>query len=302
MPIPFACRHCGLETIVDDEYAGESGPCAACGKEITVPWRPAATAVTSSGSAKLSVGYIVLLAVGGMCAAGIVVTVTVLIFFPAVRAARSVAQERSCEANLRKIWAAMQSYEEEHGTLPPAFIPDENGKPKHSWRVLILPFLDEEGLYSRYDFDETWNSPTNAQLIGYMPDVYACPADIDASPSIGETSYMLLVGKDTFFPGAEPTSINDLADDPATTIMVAETPVAGVNWMEPKDLKAGRMQFVINGGFGLEVGSYHDEGAHVVMADGTVHFLDDAMPADYVEGMSTIAGDEPIPVESLDGY
>lgn len=298
MPIPFACPHCGLETFVDDEYAGESGPCAACGKDVTVPWQASDTSIAG---AQLSVGYIILLAIGGLGAVAIVISIAGMVFFPAIRAARTVAQGRSCEANLHKIWLAMQSYEEEHGTLPPAYIPDDKGKPMHSWRVLLLPFLDEEGLYSRYDFNEPWDGPNNIQLQSYMPEVYGCPADVDAR-MVGETSYMLLVGEETFFPDADVTSVSDLRDDPATTILVAEMPVAGVGWLEPRDLKAERMQFIVNGGFGLEVGSYHEDGAHVVMADGTVQFLSEGTPADYVEGMSTIDGDEPIPAESLDGY
>lgn len=308
MPIPFDCPHCGLDTLVDDEYAGETGPCASCGKQITVPYQASGAGAGGAMAvqvykrpARTSAGYIILLAIGGIAAAAFVISIAVTIFFPAIRAARSVAQQRSCEGNLRQIWMALQSYEAEHGSYPPAFIPDANGKPMHSWRVLLLPFLNEDGIYNRYDFDEAWNGPNNSGLMRYMPDVYGCPADVGAQPN-GETSYMLLVGKDTFFPGEDTRGTIDMIDDPATTIVVVETPVQGVNWMEPRDLKAGRMQFVINGGFGLEMGSYHDNGAHVVMADGTVYFLNDMTPSDYVEGMSTIAGDEPIPIEALDGY
>ena len=37
MPIHFTCPHCGLVTDVSDEYAGRTGPCAGCGRPISIP-------------------------------------------------------------------------------------------------------------------------------------------------------------------------------------------------------------------------------------------------------------------------
>jgi hypothetical protein len=304
MAIPFGCPHCGLQTLVEDEYAGESGPCASCGKQITVPYERAAdgSAVAVqvyTRPAKTPVGTFVLLGFGGIAAAAMVIAIAMVVLFPAYQAARGIADQRGCKSNLDQIGMALRSYETKHGTLPPAFIPDENGKPMHSWRVLLLPFLDEQGLYDRYDFNEPWDGPNNSQLFIQIPDVYACPTDRDARP-LGETSYMVVIGDKTLFPDSDPTSIAQVQDDPATTIIVVETPATGVQWMEPRDLKAGRMQFVINGGFGQEMGSHHEAGAHVLMVDGTVHFLGDDTPSDYIEGMTTISSGEPIPLEVID--
>jgi len=280
MPIHFSCPHCGLETLVDDEYAGQSGPCASCGKLIRIPFESSAggtaTAVrVYTQRRKTPVLTIVMLVLGGIAAAVLAISIALVILFPAYTAARTIAQQRSCRANLVQIGMALRAYEADHGTLPPAFIPDANGKPMHSWRVLILPYLDgEQGLYDRYDFNEPWDGPNNSQLTMLMPDVYACPADPDAR-SMGETSYMVIRGAETLFPDSDATSINQVQDDPAATILVVETPVTGVTWLEPRDMKAERMQFVVNGGFDQEMGSHHDQGAHVLMVDGTVHFLKD---------------------------
>jgi len=304
MPIPFSCPHCGLETLVDDEYAGESGPCATCGKVITVPYHAPGASAALSGPVvtrrtRMSVGLILLIAVAALAAAAFVFSVATVVLFPALGKARAVARQRSCEANLLKIGSALRAYEVDHGTLPPAYIPDENGKPKHSWRVLILPYLDEQALYQQYNFDEPWDGPGNSQLALRMPACYGCPADPDGR-ALGETNYMVLVGAKTFFPDANATRSQDASDLSSTTIMVVETPVAGVTWLEPKDLKADRMQFTINDGFGVEMGSFHGGGAHVLMADGSVHFLRDITAADYLEGMTTIAGDEPIPSDVIE--
>lgn len=302
MPISFTCPHCGLDTLVDDEYVGQRGPCAACGKEITVPYQSArgdgATGPIVVKRRPISTGMIILLVFGGLGAAAMMATIAFVALFPAIGAARTMVHKRSCESNLIQIGIALRAYEAAHGTLPPAYIPDATGKPMHSWRVLLLPFLNEQGLYARYDFDEPWDGPNNLQLVAYMPDVYGCPADPDAR-TLGETSYMVITGAETFFPDAEPTSINRAQDDLTTSILVVETQVTGVTWLNPRDLKADRMQYVVNGGFGQEMGSHHAEGAHVLLADGTVLFLDDATPADYIEGMATRSGNEPIPWDIL---
>ncbi|MBC8357076.1 MAG: DUF1559 domain-containing protein [Planctomycetes bacterium] len=303
MPVSFTCPHCSLDTIVDDEYVGQRGPCASCGKEISVPYGSANVEVAAGSIVvrrrQMSAGMIVLLVFGGLGSLALVATVAFVALFPAIGAARTMVHKRSCESNLTQIGIALRAYEAAHGTLPPAYIPDDTGKPMHSWRVLILPYLNEQGLYARYDFNEAWDGPNNIGLTSHMPGVYGCPADPDAR-QLGETSYMVITGTETFFPDAEPTSINRAKDDLTTSILVVETQVTGVTWLNPRDLKADRMQYVVNGGFGQEMGSHHVEGAHVLLADGTVLFLDDVTPPDYIEGMATMSGAEPIPWDVLD--
>ena len=72
---------------------------------------------------------------------------------------------------------AVAMYEEANGPLPP-FVPDENGKPMHSWRVVVLPYAEEVVLYEEYDFSKPWDSPENMAL--EMPNWFACPARIRA--------------------------------------------------------------------------------------------------------------------------
>jgi hypothetical protein len=132
-----------------------------------------------------------------------------------------------------------------------------------------------------------------------MPDVFACPADPDAAAK-GETNYMVVTGPRTLFPGKTSRRTADITDEPATTILVTETPVAGVVWTEPKDLNATRMQFSVNSGSTGEIGSYHSRGANAVMADESVRYIDQLFPADYLESMTTPQGGEDIPWEVLD--
>jgi hypothetical protein len=300
MPLSFSCPHCGLETLVDDEFAGQSGPCAGCGKDITVPYRVPESGTSSSHVAPRGrPRTIILLVVGSILAASLVFSFVVTLVFPSFRIVGDVLHQSQCRSNLRRIAEALRQYEIQHGSLPPAYIPDANGKPMHSWRVLILPQLDERGLYERYDFNEPWDGPKNSLLARSMPEVFACPADPDARTK-GETSYMVLVGPQTLFPGRTTSRTGNITDDRAMTILVAEIPVAGVVWTEPKDLNATRMQFSIQSGMSGEIGSYHPKGAHVVMVDGTVRFIDQLFAADYLQSMSTPQGGEDIPWEVLD--
>lgn len=306
--IPFTCPHCGTQTDVYDEYAGQTGPCAVCGRLVTVPYpstadtqpskpsKKSAERSEATGRSKSSVLILVTVIVAGLLGAGIVVGLLIALVFPAVSAARSQAQKRQSADNMKLIAAAMFAYEADHGCYPPAYIADENGKPMHSWRVLLLPYLGPgyDHIYEQYKFDEPWDGPNNINLRYSMPPEYACPADPDARSQY-ETSYMVIVGDKTMFPGAASVKRSQIRDDPAFTIMLAQTPTSGVCWLEPKDLDADQMRFEINGREGFEIGSKHPGGAHVIMADGESHFLTDDAPPDAVESMTTIAGNEAIP-------
>jgi uncharacterized protein DUF1559 len=68
---------------------------------------------------------------------------------------------------------AVATYHDTYGTLPPAYIADAEGKPLHSWRVLLLPFLEQRELYEQYDFDEPWDGPNNRKLLAQRPSVFA---------------------------------------------------------------------------------------------------------------------------------
>jgi hypothetical protein len=310
MPLPFHCPHCGAFTEVDDVYAGHSGPCAFCGKPITIPYlpsagpaRPAATAVARP-LAKTRTGAFLLLLVLALSAVAVVLVLAVgfALLQPAIRSARSVAWKSKCSSNLEQIGLALQQYQTEHGSYPPAYIPGPDGKPMHSWRVLILPYLGKEAasIYQQYNFNEPWDSEYNIRLAAFMPEVYACPEHPDALPN-QETTYMVIVGSKTMFPGSRavsPAQIGDRMDQP---IAVVETPQSGVHWLKPQDLEAVRTSYEINGREETDPGSHHVEGgAHVLMADGTVVFLPQDFSPDTLTSMTTINGGELLPENFLD--
>lgn len=157
------------------------------------------------------------------------------LLLPGVSSARDAARRISCRNNMKQIALALHNYADAYGSLPPAYIADENGKPMHSWRVLILPFLEMQPLYNAYDFTEPWNGPNNRKLLNTRVLEYECPsADVETPPQ--ETQYFAIVDPRTAWPNTEGAKLDDFTDGTDKTLLVIEAHGRGVHWMEPKDL------------------------------------------------------------------
>jgi prepilin-type processing-associated H-X9-DG protein len=287
MPIAFTCPHCGKQTHVDDHYGGQSGPCSGCGRTIMVPMPGPARPPAKSGG--MGMGMVAIIAAAVILPLLCIIGVLAAVLFPAVGAAREAAQRTHCMNNLRQIGLALVMYEQEHGTFPPAYVADENGEPKHSWRVLILPYLEQMGTYNRYNFDEPWNSPENMRLASTDMSIFRCQSDDEANP--GETNYVLVTGPGTVFPGSESMKMVSIRDGTSNTIMVVEVHGTGIHWMEPRDLDAAQMAYVVNGGPG-EIGSKHRGGANVVFCDVHASFVSDATSPEDLRALTTANGAE----------
>ncbi len=127
----------------------------------------------------------------------IVPAILIALLLPAVQAAREAAQRAQCTNNLKQIGLALHNYHDTYGTFPPPAITDANGNPLLSWRVAILPFLGEDGLYNQFHLDEPWDSPNNQPLSFQLPSVYKCPSQPESVPPM--TTYQVIVGPGTFF-------------------------------------------------------------------------------------------------------
>ena len=134
-----------------------------------------------------------------------------------------------CHNNLLEIQRCLSFYRDKYKSLPPPIIYDNNGKPMHSWRVLLLPFLGEDDLYKKYRFDEPWNGPNNSLLVKEIPEYYRCP--IDNSPPYN-TSYLAITSPNKH----KTTSFSNKLRDTDGRLWVVEVKNSGINWMEPKDL------------------------------------------------------------------
>ncbi len=193
-----------------------------------------------------------------------------------VQTQRDAVKATTCQGNLSCIGMAMHDYHQKYGHFPPAFIAGIDGKPAHSWRVLLLEFLDPE-TFRAYRFDELWNSPNNQKLQNDMPTCYSCPADEDARNK-WHTNYFVVAGAQTVFPGANSVKINDIQSPHSETILLIESVGQGVHWMEPKDLSLDSMSLVLNDDAKPSVSSKHRNGPNVCMVDVTKLRLSNAAP------------------------
>jgi hypothetical protein len=191
-----------------------------------------------------------------------------------MRAAGGSARRSQCMNNLKQIALAMHNYASANADrqarshpFPPAYSAGKDGKPLLSWRVLILPYIDQGKLYEKFHLDEPWDSPHNKALIPLMPSAYLCPTQT-APASDGQTVYLTPRGPRTIFPGAESVTLQKITDGTSNTILVIEAnPDRAVTWTKPDDWEVGA-EPTTDG-----VLNMHDGGGNVTIADGSVRFL-----------------------------
>jgi len=239
----------------------------------------------------------------GFFAAGLVIAgIAVFCLMPTTYHPPSASRRSQCRYQLMQIGIALHNYHDAYGTFPPAYIADAQGRPMHSWRVLILPYVEEKSLYDRYDFSEPWDGPNNSKLAAEIPRIYRCPSDT-RSISSTDTSYLAVVGDGTIWKGAKAVSLADVKDGSSNTLLVVESHGAGINWMEPRDLHTLQMPATVNPLNGQGICSCHNhksndrgrgECVQVLIADGSVRALENDTPSKTINALLTIAGGETV--------
>lgn len=210
----------------------------------------------------------------------------------AVREAREAALASCAQCPLNQLQLALHNYHDTYGCFPPAHVADSQGRPMHSWRVLLLPLIDQRELYEAYRFDEPWNGPHNAQLADRMPEIF----HIDSEPeSRSRTNIVALVGPGTAFPGAKCTRIEDFADGLDNTILLAEIAASDIAWLEPRDLDVREMSFTANDQSRPSISSARRRGPYVVLGDSVAaHSVSSSLRPETLRALTTIAGREPL--------
>jgi hypothetical protein len=304
MPYLFTCPHCQTKTQVEDRYSGQSGECVTCGEPIQLPHFATLTADAEPAS-----GFgIDNKPLGWAITAGVLLVIMGCLVFAALQYGSQTVtqlaanrQRNTSMRNLEKIAAALNAYAADHGRYPPPVLYGPGKVKLHSWRVLILPYLDEEELFDQFDLNKPWDDQSNIQLAYQMPSAYGHPN----APTTGwysASAYYLIVGQGTLFPNKAPLSPDQITDDPSQTILVIEaTPNTTMGcWTEPVDLEYGLMRGQVNGTTGIEPGGLSDGGAAMVTVDERGHFLPETTSPNIFNALVTPNGGEPLPDDTLD--
>ena len=157
--------------------------------------------------------------------------IAVGLLLPAVQQAREAARRAQSNNNMKQMMLAFHNYHDAYGHFPAQANYDNNGKPLLSWRVHILPFIDQQALYSRFKLNEPWDSPHNRKLIRLMPRTYANPN----LPASSVTNYLAVIGPDSVF-SKTGIRIQRIADGTSNTAMMVEVNAdRAVPWTKPVD-------------------------------------------------------------------
>jgi len=216
-----------------------------------------------------------------------IVAVLISLLLSPVQQGTTSGRRTQCKKNLKQIALALHNYHDVHDAFPPAYTVDGEGKALHSWRTLILPFLEQQTLYDTVDLTKPWDDPANAHAEKEAPYAYRCPsADIPGN----STTYCGVVGEDYCIHPKRPRPIREITDGTSNTVMVFEvSPNEAVPWMAPQDTGD---RFILT--FGPDTEFAHRGGTQVAMADGAARFVSESIADDTRRALMTIAGDEPL--------
>jgi hypothetical protein len=205
---------------------------------------------------------------------------------PGVQAGREAARRAESINNMKQIMLAMHNYHDANKRFPPAFKADKEGKPLLSWRVLILPMIEQGELYNQFHLDEPWDSENNKKLIAKMPAEYRSP---NCNAGAGKTNYLTVRGENTMFPGKDGVRVQDITDGTAFTIAIVEaSDEKAVIWTKPDDFEIDD-QNPMKGLAGL-----HPNVILAGFADGSIRTLSAAIDPEVLRGLFSRNGGEAV--------
>ena len=186
--------------------------------------------------------------------------------------------------NLRQIGLALIQYQDIHKRLPPRVVYSPDGKPLYSWRVLILPYIEETPLYEDFHRDEPWDSPHNKRLLSRVPPVYIAPVNRDEP--LWFTHYQAFAGRGTGFEDTQPIRVpDDFPDGTSKTLLVCEA-ANPVPWSKPEDLVYEPDKPL------PQLGGLYNAGFNAAFGDGSVRLIPRRTKEETIRALVTRNGHE----------
>jgi len=194
--------------------------------------------------------------------------------------------------NLKQLALGMEVFASAHKRFPAAAIRDANGKPLLSWRVVILPYIEQNDLYTQFHLDEPWDSEHNKALLAKMPAIFRSPYDGAGSTN---AAYFVPAGKGMFAGDDQGKRFKDVTDGTSRTIMLIEAK-REIPWTKPEDIEIDPdpAKPLPTFGFPQAGGEFV-----VAFADGSIRRVADTIDPKLLRAMLTVAGGETIPMEVM---
>jgi hypothetical protein len=168
---------------------------------------------------------------------------------------------------------ALQLYQQEHGALPPLCVRDNRGKPIHSWRALMLPYLESQW-FERLDLSQPWNSDNNRTVINDVPpEEWAWFArDLPSQRSPALTHIFASIGPNSIW--EDTTGLpKGTTGERGNSILLISLPESTIEPMQPGDVNEDDVRKMVEAGHEvlfIMAGTPHGYGIVTIDSDGLV--------------------------------
>ena len=235
--------------------------------------------------------------------------ITAALMLPAVQAARQAARKAVSMNNLKQIGLAMLTWHNSYAAFPAAYSINQDDKKLLSWRVHLLPFVEQAALYRQFRLDEPWDSEHNKKLIPLMPAVFRSPLSASApgtttyrtimlpggagamsSPKKARMSQMIRNSK-VFMQG---NSLRDIQDGSSRTILAVEVGDSqAIAWTRPDELVYSDKTNLA--GWGAE----SQKNFATLFCDGSIRMLSRQIQREDLKALLTRSGGETVSPKAL---
>lgn len=233
--------------------------------------------------------------------------VGVALLLPAVQSAREAARRAQSTNHLKQLALSLHNYHDAYKSFPAGSYPNEKLKPdeRFGWLARVLPFVEQQALYQKLDFEESWDDSANEKAVATRIPIYLNPGYTARNSDIAETHYvgMAGVGADAprlpvtharagIFGDNRKTRIRDIIDGTSNTIMISEASDKFGSWAQGGNAayRPITKKPYINGPDGI--GGPFRGGCNTAFGDGSVRFMSENVDPSVLEALSTMAGGE----------
>jgi hypothetical protein len=184
---------------------------------------------------------------------------------------------------------ALLNYEASRARFPAAAIMTPDRKPGLSWRVAILPYIEQNNLYKQFRRNEPWDSPHNKALIERMPKIFQSPG---SSLDPGYTNYLSVrLPNSVIAEGSKGIRMREIADGTANTIVFLEVDdTHAAIWTKPDDYEWNEQQPYAG------IGNIWSGRFYAAFADGRVQKIFTSTTPEDLGGMLTRNGGERVQI------